>query len=60
METTYCANCDNEAATRLTITEPLGKAPYTLPLCSQCKDAFDWGTTHATDGIEEEKIEQPE
>ena len=55
----YCANCDAKADVRLTITEQLmKKSPYILDLCTGCNDAFQWGTTHADDTIEEEPIEE--
>lgn len=52
----YCANCDNEATVLLRITEQLKTDSYPLLLCATCKAAFDWGTTHAADDIEESML----
>ena len=53
----FCANCDNDAIVVLMITEQGKQEPYPLPMCATCKDAFDWGTTHAQDSIEEQDVE---
>jgi len=54
----YCANCDAKADVRLTIKKQLLGKTYDLLLCTGCNDAFQWGTTHADDTIEEEPIEE--
>ena len=46
---TFCANCDTEAYTTITIYEGV-KATGAYPLCVTCFEAFEWGHTVAIDG----------